>query len=261
MTEAFFLAEDDEVFVSTKWTVGPWSTDSQHAGPPSALLGRALERVINRPDMQIVRATFEILRPVPVVPLHIHAEVLRRGRSVTLAAASVSDEQGIVMRAQGWGIRIAELDLEEVVHGEPPPAGPEAGMTATDVFVTEGPSYLAAIEWRFVRGGFVEPGPATAWGRMRHPLVDGEQITPLTRVLVLADSGNGISSALDWSRWVFINPDLTVYLHRLPRSEWVCLDAQTTIEPSGIGLATSTLSDQDGVIGRGVQSLFVAPRP
>ena len=51
-----------------------------------------------------------------------------------------------------------------------------------------------------------------------------------------ADSGNGISATVDFSRWVFINPDLSVYLHRLPEGEWVCLDAQTTIEPSGIGL-------------------------
>lgn len=260
MTEAFYIAQDDGLFVSTKWTIGPWSTEAQHAGPPAALLGRVLEGTIDRPDMQIVRATFEILRPVPVAPLRAAAEVLRPGRSVALAAASLSDEQGVVMTAQGWAVRTAEVDLDEVVHGDPPPAGPDEGATPTEMFPTGETSYLAAMEWRFVRGGFLEPGPAATWARMRYPLVEGEEIGPLTRVLALADSGNGISSALDFSRWVFINPDLTVYLHRLPRGEWVCLDAQTTVEPSGIGLASSTLSDEAGVIGRGLQSLFVAPR-
>lgn len=95
---------------------------------------------------------------------------------------------------------------------------------------------------------------------MRVALVQGEEVAPLSRVFALADSGNGISATVDFSKWVFINPDLTVYLHRMPVGEWVCLDAATTIEPTGIGLATSTLSDATGVIGRGLQSLFVGPR-
>ena len=138
-------------------------------------------------------------------------------------------------------------------------AGPQAGHEV-DLFVSEEVHYLTAMEWRFVKGGFVEPGPATAWARMRVSLVDGEEVSPLTRVLALADSGNGISASIDFARWVFVNPDLSVYLHRLPEGEWICLDAETTIEPSGIGLATSILSDRSGVIGRGAQSLFLGPR-
>ena len=260
MADAFFVDEGDGRFTSTKWTIGPWSSESQHAGPPAALLGRALERVIDRPDQQIVRATFEILRPVPVAPLRVTAEVIRPVRSVVLAAASLSDDDGEVMRAQGWAIRTDDLELEATVHGDAPPAGPDEREAAFGMFPTGESTYLTAMEWRFVRGGFGEPGPAATWARMRYPLIEGEEVSPLTRVLVLADSGNGISSALDFSKWVFINPDLSVYLHRLPAGEWVCLDAQTTIEPTGIGLATSTLSDERGVIGRGSQSLFIAAR-
>ena len=72
---------------------------------------------------------------------------------------------------------------------------------------------------------------------MRAALVAGEQPTPLQRVLIAADSGNGVSATLDWSRYVFINVDLTVHLHRLPAGEWVCLDAITVPEPTGVGLA------------------------
>lgn len=259
MADAFFIQEADDRFISTEWTVGPWSRESQHAGPPAALLGWAIERAVGRPDLQVARITCEILRPVPVAPLQLTAEVLRPGRSVTLASASLSDAKGEVMRAQGWLIRTTDLDLERVVHADEAPGGLDVSV-AIETFPTEEPSYLAAMEWRSVKGGFIEPGPAALWARMRHPLVDGEETTPLSRVLTLADSGNGISTALDFAKWVFINPDLTVYLHRMPEGDWVCLDAQTTIEPTAVGLATSTLSDVDGVIGRGLQSLFVAPR-
>jgi Thioesterase-like superfamily len=90
--------------------------------------------------------------------------------------------------------------------------------------------------------------------------VAGEEPTPLQRAAAAADFGNGASSALDWSRYVFVNPDLTFYLLRPPRGEWVCLDAQTTVDPAGVGLSHSTMYDLDGQIGTALQALFVAPR-
>ena len=121
--------------------------------------------------------------------------------------------------------------------------------------------YLAAMEWRFAAGDFVQPGPAVAWLRMRHPLVDEEEPSGLTRTLIAADSASGISAALDWSKWLFINPDLSVYLHRIPDGEWVALDAATAIEDNGRGVTTCRLSDEGGPIGHGLQTLYVAPRP
>ena len=96
---------------------------------------------------------------------------------------------------------------------------------------------------------------------MRYPLVADEETGPLERVLAIADSGNGASSELDLHSWHFINPELTVHLHREAVGEWICLDAQTTISTGGAGLATSTLSDLDGLVGVGAQALLVAPRP
>jgi hypothetical protein len=96
---------------------------------------------------------------------------------------------------------------------------------------------------------------------MRYPLVPDEAPSPLERVLAIADSGNGASWELDLRRWHFINPELTVHLHREAVGEWVCLDAQTTISAGGAGLATSALSDLTGPVGVGAQSLLVAPRP
>ena len=116
------------------------------------------------------------------------------------------------------------------------------------------------MEYRFVSGRFLEPGPATVWMRMRHPLVAGEQPSPLQRVLIAADSGNGVSATLDWSRYLFINVDLSVHLHRLPAGEWVCLDAITIPEPTGIGLADTALYDERGPIGRALQTLLVRER-
>jgi hypothetical protein len=120
--------------------------------------------------------------------------------------------------------------------------------------------YLRAVEWRPVRGGFLAPGPAAAWTRLRIPLVEGEEPSGLQRVMAVADSGNGISGMLDMNEWWFINPELTVHLERDPSGEWICLDAATSIQPGGAGLAASTLSDLDGPVARGAQTLYVARR-
>ena len=87
-----------------------------------------------------------------------------------------------------------------------------------------------------------------------------EELSPLQRVLAVADSGNGLSSELDLRVWHFINPELTVHLHREAVGEWVCVQAQTAISTGGAGLATTVLHDLSGPLGVGAQSLLVAPR-
>jgi hypothetical protein len=146
---------------------------------------------------------------------------------------------------------VAEAPVVKLADGESKPFFP----TRYEV------GYHSAMEVRFVEGSFVEPGPATAWMRMRVPLVEGEEPSPLVRVLVAADSGNGISGALDFSRYLFVNADLTVHLVRHPVGEWVCLQSVTSVDPAGIGLADTALHDEHGRIGRSAQSLFVAHRP
>jgi hypothetical protein len=144
-------------------------------------------------------------------------------------------------------------------EGQPPPPGE---LAASDVFFPTGHDigYHTAMEYRFARGSFLEDGPAVTWMRMRHPLIAGEEPTPLQRVLVAADSGNGISSTLDYRRWVFINVDLTVHLGRMPAGEWVCLDAITVPEPTGVGLTDTMLFDERGPLGRAAQTLLVSER-
>jgi hypothetical protein len=40
--EAFYEREAPDRFLPTAYTRGPWDADSQHAGPPAALLGLAV---------------------------------------------------------------------------------------------------------------------------------------------------------------------------------------------------------------------------
>ncbi|WP_432028017.1 thioesterase family protein [Streptomyces sp. 1222.5] len=259
--EAFYVREAADRFSPTACTRGPWDADSQHAGPPAALLALAVdERPGARPDMRITRLTYEITRPVPIRPLTVTTRVLRAGRSVELVEAVIAPDGGPeVMRATALLMKTVPGSVPEVSPGRRVP-GPEAAPAKAFFPVPWDQGYHTAMEVRFAAGSFLEAGPATAWMRMRVPLVAGEEIKPLSRVLTAADSGNGVSAALDFHRYVFVNADLTVGLHRHPEGEWVCLDARTMVDGAGIGLAESALHDEKGPLGRSTQSLYVAAR-
>ncbi|MEA2332930.1 MAG: hypothetical protein QOH58_3068 [Thermoleophilaceae bacterium] len=255
MTGAFYSLAGARL-VPSELTRGPWDPGAQHAGPPAALLGRAIEACDPRADMRVGRVTFEILGPVPLAPLTVSAQVVRPGRSVELLEASLTGPDGDVMRARAWRLQPGELELESPTD-EPPP-GPKSAEPRPFFPTGEAVGYHTAMEYRFVSGGFLEPGPATVWMRMGVALVEGEEPTPLQRVLVAADSGNGVSAALDWQRFLFINTDLSVHLLRPPVGEWVCLDAVTHV--NGLGLSDTALWDERGRIGRAAQTLLVRER-
>jgi Thioesterase-like superfamily len=261
MEDSFYVQVDDQRYESTALTRGPWDAGAQHAGPPAALLGYAIEhRAGARDDMRVARISFTIIRPVPIAPLDLTTDVVHAGRGTSIVTSTLAPAGGpVVMRAEAALIRVAP--------GTAPahPAPGRAIVAPAELTDTLTPfpfdiGYHTAMETRYAEGSFVEPGPAAVWFRMRYPLVAGHPIDPLSRVLTAADSGNGVSQVLDPSTHVFVNPELTVHLHRYPDGEWVCLDATSTITADGIGLADTALYDTTGPIGRGTQSLFVAAR-
>jgi len=256
VTEAFYSLAGDRATPS-ELTRGPWDPNAQHAGPPSALLARALELCEPREGARIGRVTVEILAPVPIAPLTVSARVARPGRSVELLEASLEGADGEVMRARGW--RLATADITADWEREDPPTGRESGEPLEFFPTAELVGWHTAMEIVFARGRFLEPGPATVWMRPRVPLVEGEAVSPLQRTMLAADGGNGVSAPLDWSRFIFINTDLTVHLLRPPEGDWVCLDSVTHVD--GLGFTDTALWDERGRIGRAAQTLLVRPRP
>jgi Thioesterase-like superfamily len=257
--DAYYLPLDADHFTATTSTAGPWDDALQHGGPPSALLARAVEQTPSDRPSTVVRMSVDLLGPVPVGPVELAGRVLRPGRSVELVEAELSAGGRVAARALAWRVREATLQLPDAATElREPPAFPELD-DEPDPGWTGG--FITSLQTRFAAGGWSTPGPATLWARMRVPLVDGEAPTGLQRLMVLADCGNGISSALPISDWMFINPDLSVHLTRAPEGEWLCLQAETRIDPArGFGLASSRVYDRTGQVATGAQSLFVTAR-
>ena len=260
MADSIFVRDGDR-FLPTELARGPWSPEAQHGGAPAALLAALVEQAEGGAAMLVARLTIELLRPVPIAPLTPRVRVLRPGRKVQLIEASLWREETEVARCTGLRMRRGEVPMPADLPRVAPPPAPDDGSHSAPPW-SEQVDYRAfhsgAVEHRFVRGSFATAGPAVDWIRLRVPLIDGEPTPPLARAVAAADFGNGVSWVLDRNAgYSFINPDLTVYLHRYPAGEWVCLDAVTYPQATGIGLAESWLFDEQGPIGRAAQSLLI----
>ena len=238
---------------------GPWSPDAMHGGAPAALLARAVERHDPGPASFVARLTVDLLRPVPLVPLEIATRTTRPGRKVQWIESSLLADDVEVARATGLRVRTTEplgLPLPARV------ASPIPGPASSEVLEVElphvsGPGFWRAVEFRVARGAWAKVGPATIWFRLRADVVSGEAPSPLQRVAAAADFGNGVSTVLPRGEYLFINPDLSIHLHRYPVGEWVALDAESRAEDVGTGLAVCELHDEVGSIGRSIQTLLV----
>lgn len=253
------------IYQSTPLANAGWYEEGQHGGALSALVVGHIERhVPTLTAMEINRATVEIFRVIPLVDLRIETQIVREGKRIQNVDARIYDPEGTLLSmASVQRLRTDDLPLpEDAVPPRLDMPGPDdiddsvgdawgVGTAGKVMF------HRHAMEIREIFGGFEVKGPGAVWMRLRKPIVAGEEATPLQRAVATADFCNGISRGLDYNDWVFMNPDLTVHTSRYPEGEWVALSAESAYESHGRGIATGTLWDTKGLLGRSTQSLYI----
>jgi hypothetical protein len=261
--DAAYVELREGVFQASPLTRGPWNPDHQHAGPPSALICRAIERMAAADGLtHLGRLTVNLLRPAPIGECRIEATTGYLGRTAGHYSGRLIAEGKDIARFTALMQREEDLPIPEGTPGHPPPQAPKPPQESRVVsmrFRDDLTGYGHLVENRLAEGRFFN-GPSAAWFRMNHPLVKGETPSPYQRVAVAADSGNGISAALDFSKYVFVNCDLTINLFRRPVGEWICLQSRSLLGGNGCGLAESALYDEQSLIGRATQTLAVRLR-
>jgi hypothetical protein len=254
---AIYRVDGDRVVTSPD-AAGPWDVRMQHGSAPAALVVWAAEAVLTPVPMQIARVTIDLMRPVPVAPLTLAAEVLRAGRKIQLCAVRLFADGVLVVGATVLKIRTEALTLPRGV-GDQPVELPGPDQSRPEVDFSSSP-FVTGISVRAARGQFGVPGPGAIWYRVDRPLVEGFAISQAMRAVVAADFCNATSPTLDFRDWTFINADLSVSLARQPVGDWILLDAESRIGPDGAGLAMARLADEHGYFGRAVQSLVIEKR-
>jgi hypothetical protein len=258
IAEAFYLPLGEGRFRPTRATESPWDRDSQHGGPPSALLAH-LAAATADPGQRAARVSVDFLGAIPRRELTVEVAQLRPGRRISLAEARMTVDGRAVAVARVWFLATGPMPPARTPVAVPPPVPDESASTA---FLPHLPDwgYGHALDWRYTAGSPDRPGPAAVWTRVRVPLVAGRPITPLARVLVAADAANGLSAELPLTGWLSIPPGMTATLLREPAGEWVHLDCRTQLTEDGLGLCSGVLSDPHGALGEVSQPLLVRQR-
>lgn len=259
MTDCYYrrLGRDGEheLFAPTDSTRSNWDPDIQHGSPPLALLTKAIEELLADSPMRIGRLTLDILGAIPVSPVRVRAWVERPGRRISLLAAEMTPtdhgDSRAAARVSAWAL--ATGDTGDVASDRYPVLveGPARPLPANWWHLS---GYLASVDWR--------PQPdqesgSVFWLTIAAQLVNGEETTPLEKLALAVDSANGIGSALDFTRFIFMNTDTTVHLHRLPTGEDFALRARGSIGPDGIGVTSAEIFDRTGFVGVCAQTLLV----
>ena len=100
--------------------------------------------------------------------------------------------------------------------------------------------------------------PTTVWMRTV-PLLPGEEMSPFQRISPLADCGNAFGRHAEPDQVQFVNTDLVIALHRDPVGEWMGSRVASHWQPTGVGLADALLFDDEGPVGRALQTLLLRP--
>jgi hypothetical protein len=257
MTGSYFTTKDGSWFLPTDHTRGPWSADACHAGPPAALMVRAVEALVTH--QQMTRLTIELIRPIPMSGFRVQAEIRRPGRSVTHTEAEIYDEDGFYARA--YGLHIRSLDSLDIADGLA--EGLDLSNAVPGPFSVSSTHHNeewfgSSIECKFPQGHSVtQGGPATMWMRTMYPILPDEQPSPFQKIAPLSDCGNGISYHGEIGLISFVNADLTISIHREPIGDWFASRSVSHWHQSGIGMSDSELFDTDGPVGRATQGLVL----
>ena len=255
--DAIFSIEGDQILTGPN-AAGPWDPTMQHGSAPSALVTYLAEAMPSAAPMHVVRVTVDLMRPVPVAPLTFETRVLREGRKIQLCGVTLYAKGVPVVHGTVLKVRVAQPDL-------PPDIGAQKvawpGVDDSPELRPRGQNpFIGGLTMRGAFGDFLTPGPGAIWFRMDREFITGAALSPVMRAVIASDFSNGTSSVLDFRKYTFLNADLTVSLSRLPRGEWILLDAESWLGADGAGLAAAKLADSHGYFGRAVQSLVIEAR-
>ena len=245
-----YFVRDENHYVPNDIARGGWGPAlSGHV--VGGLLGWAMERAVDDPQLQPARLTIDLPRPTALEPVEVHTEVRHDGRRLRLVEAVLTQNGSTVARGSALFMRRG-LQPDGHVWSQPvqmPPLPVEHdGANPTLFLRTYG--WGSAIQnpdpdWAHTSG------PKYTWIHETRPLIDGEPLTAFSRVAMAADVTAAIAN---WGTHAlqFINADYTLTLSRLPDGPHIGLASLTHYSNEGVATGSAVLADHKGPLGNAV---------
>ncbi len=245
MSNEPFYTRDGERFVPTQSARGPWDPKSLHGRVIIGLLAAEIERRHCEPGLIPARLTVDMYRLPDLSPVQVTTRVVRDGYRIKVIDAEFFSNGVSMARATAqllrqtenpegsvWSPRNWDVPKPDAIE---PPADRRAGMGGM---------------WAMkpISGGMGFAGQKRTWMKEVRDLIEGVPLTPFVRVAGAADFASPFANAGDKGLG-YINSDVTLYLHRLPRSEWIGFEVVNHGASQGVAVGECFLYDEEGPIG------------
>lgn len=240
-SESYFV-RDGERFVPQPACRGPWDPKSLNGRVIVALCGFQIEDSYDLSDFMPARLTVDMYRLPGFAPIEVQTRVVREGRRIRVIDAEFfSGGQSYARATSQWLRRGQNFSGTvwsppdwEVPAPESLPAPPNRGQSSMGM--------------RRITGAIGSVDQKQVWLRESRELVAGTPLSPFMRAAIPADLANPYSNSGD-AGLGYINSDVTLYLHRLPRGEWIGMEVVNHRATDGVAIGQVVLYDEDGSIG------------
>jgi len=258
MTNQPFFNRDGDVFMPTPIASGPWDPKSLHGRVIVGLLAFAIEQRHGAADFVPARLTVDMFRlPNVMTPIEVKTKLVRDGLRIRVIEADFLSGSVAMARASCQLLRRTENPLGNVWS----PPNWEVPAPASIAAPTDPRASLHG-KWttRPIVGAMGTIGPRRLWMGEVRDLVEGAPLTPFVRAAVAADFASPFANAGDQGL-EFINSDVTLYLHRLPVTEWIGFEVVNHHAADGIAIGECWLYDEQGAIGTSTVAALAQRKP
>ena len=247
-----FSQTEQDTFVPSAYAQSHWGPDHLNGPALVGLAARALETSFGDPDFLPSRLTVDLFKAARGVPTITKLALVRGGRRVRNSECELVQDGVTVARATlvQYRMSVPPRGEEWVSPAEfPRPSQRDEsrgiGIGSDDIGWTGGiADHQNASRKRFINRTI--------------DVVDGDRNTPFVRAAMAAE-GTSLVTNLGTAGVGYINGDLTVALARLPRDEWIGVQADSHWAADGISVGTATLFDSEGAIGSGMVTAVSNP--
>lgn len=249
MQRKAFYRREGNGFVATGLGISPWNGTSQVGMALAGLAGHVLDAVPTPVPMMTTRISIDILGTVPLDPLVPEIRMLRDGKRMQVIDAEFTSQGRTWLRATAVRARVMDITAQE----SPP----------TRRFWTENDPHgeHGWFEERHIDLDRSRIGPGSLWIRFTADVVENEPLVPLSVLAMLGDFGNGTAPVMPLDQCTLANLDITVCASRMPRGDWLLIDADSETSGHGLGYSRTRIGDAEGMCASALQSIFIEPRP
>jgi hypothetical protein len=245
MSDAFFTREGEATYLPQVAGRGPWREDSLHGRVVIGLCGYELERTHGGAEWMPARLTVDMYRLPDFSPIAAQTRVIRGGKRIKIVDVELIQS----------GKSVARGTAQFLIRGENAPgktvSPPKWDAPHPDTLPPPPPNQFGQRLWKMrnVSDWFDTSSQRRgAWMAEIREMVEGSPLTPFTRVAAAADFASPLANRAENSLG-YINTDMTVYLHRLPVSEWIGFEKINHHATDGVAIGECFLHDVEGPIG------------